>query len=511
MSTTVGPIRAISAWQLAPLLLAVLLAIVPASAQEAGAFDRTISAAQKDLEQSLKELSGIRDTIAAEKLPLTRKMTTLENELLKVRAEFDESSRTLDTRNLDLNNLHTELKARRDERTYLSNLLDEYVRNFESRVHISELQRYRDVISSARMAPENPALSPAEVYEAQAGMVEASLDRLLELVGGATFDGTAVGEDGLVKDVRFALIGPVALFSSTEGAAGLAEQRLGSLEPNMIAFEQPEYTENARLLVDSGTGLLPFDPTLGTARQIEATDDTLVEHIKKGGIVMWPILLLASAAFLVATAKLIQLLAVRKPSSRSVQSLLEAVKKRDYAGAAKKVDAVAGPTGEMLKAGVENVHEPKELVEEVMFEKMLETRLRLQSFLSFVAVSAAAAPLLGLLGTVTGIINTFKLITVYGTGDAKTLSSGISEALITTEFGLIIAIPSLLMHAFLSRKAKRFIDGMEKTAVSFLNRIPPSAASTAELELTVPEQLDAVDALRGFPNPVPQPTGGSEQ
>jgi biopolymer transport protein ExbB len=69
------------------------------------------------------------------------------------------------------------------------------------------------------------------------------------------------------------------------------------------------------------------------------------------------------------------------------------------------------------------------------------------------------------------MISTFKLITVFGTGDAKTLSSGISEALVTTEFGLIVAIPSLLLYALLSRKARRFIDGMEKTAVSFLNRI----------------------------------------
>lgn len=511
MKTTIGLFRGKSGSNLVPLLLAVMIVTVPASAQDEGGFDRTASAAQDDLDQSLRKLSELRDSIAAEKLPLTRKMTALENQLLQVRGGFDESSRTLDTRNLDLNNLQTELKARRDERTYLSNLLDEYVRNFESRVHISELQRYREVIEPARAAPEDPALTPAEIYAAQAGVLEASLDRLLELVGGTTFEGTAVGEDGLVQDVQFALIGPVALFSSSDGVAGLAEQRLGSLEPNMIAFEQPEFTVSTRALVDGGVGLLPFDPTLGTARQIEATDDTLIEHIKKGGIVMWPILLLASAAFLVATGKLVQLFTVRKPSARSVQRLLDAVRKRDFKAASRKVESVSGPIGEMLKAGVENINEPKELVEEIMFEKMLGTRLKLQSFLSFIAVSAAAAPLLGLLGTVTGIINTFKLITVYGTGDAKTLSSGISEALITTEFGLIIAIPSLLMHAFLSRKARRFIDGMEKTAISLLNRIPPSTASTAEIEMAVPSQPEAVNALRGFPDPVPQPAGGSEQ
>ena len=76
----------------------------------------------------------------------------------------------------------------------------------------------------------------------------------------------------------------------------------------------------------------------------------------------------------------------------------------------------------------------------------------------------------------TGIINTFKLITVFGSGDVKTLSSGISEALITTEYGLIVAIPSLLLHAFLSRKAKGVTDQMEKAAIAFINQVSKTPA-----------------------------------
>jgi biopolymer transport protein ExbB len=92
--------------------------------------------------------------------------------------------------------------------------------------------------------------------------------------------------------------------------------------------------------------------------------------------------------------------------------------------------------------------------------------------LPFIAVTASTEPLLGLLGTVTGIINTFKLITVFGTGDPKLLSSGISEALITTEFGLYFAIPALLIHALLSRKVKTLLGSLEQIAVGFLNAMP---------------------------------------
>ena len=138
---------------------------------------------------------------------------------------------------------------------------------------------------------------------------------------------------------------------------------------------------------------------------------------------------------------------------------------------------IKGPVGRMLKAGVDNLREPRELVEEVMYEVVLTSRLKLERFLPFVAISAASAPLLGLLGTVTGIINTFKLITVFGSGDVKSLSGGISEALITTKFGLIVAIPSLLLHAFLSRKAKGVTDQMEKSAVSFTNQLARTQAA----------------------------------
>ena len=103
----------------------------------------------------------------------------------------------------------------------------------------------------------------------------------------------------------------------------------------------------------------------------------------------------------------------------------------------------------------------------------------------------------------TGIINTFKLITVFGTGDAKTLSSGISEALITTEFGLIVAIPALLLHAYLSRKSRRMIDAMERTALAFVNRIVPASAPPA-----IPSPAgEVVDPVADTPGMVPGPAG----
>jgi biopolymer transport protein ExbB len=482
---------------LTPIALTLLL-VLPVFAAEGSTFEEAASDARRDLDRAVKQLAELRETIAAEKLPMTRKLSELENRLVEVRGEFDDVKRTLDTRNLDLNNLRSELQARRDEGIYLSNLLDEYVRQLETRVHITELQRYRTQLEEVRLAPENSALSPSEVFRAQSSMVETSLDRLLELVGGTRFEGSAVAADGLVKQVDFALFGPIALFATKDSStAGLAEQRLGSLEPNMTLFDQPELTADAKAVVASGSGSIPFDPTLGNAQRIEETKDSWVEHVQKGGTVMIPILLLAAIAVIVILLKAAQLMRVPKPSASHVDELLDAVRRRDYKLAAEKAKQIAGPVGEMLRAGVEHAQEPKELIEEVMYERTLETRLRLQRYLSFLAICAAAAPLLGLLGTVTGIINTFELITVFGTGDPKTLSSGISEALITTKFGLIVAIPALLVHALLSRMVKRYVDGMEKTAVRLLNRIVPGSERRSSGE--EPETRGETIASAGMP------------
>ena len=127
------------------------------------------------------------------------------------------------------------------------------------------------------------------------------------------------------------------------------------------------------------------------------------------------------------------------------------------------------PMSQMLRDGVEHADESIELVEEVMYEAILSEQPRLERYLNIIAVTAATAPLLGLLGTVTGIIKTFKLMEVFGAGDPKPLLSGISEALITTELGLLLAIPALMAHSMLARRAAGILARMEKLSIAFVN------------------------------------------
>jgi biopolymer transport protein ExbB len=474
----------------------------PGNSTPAPRFDDAETDMQRRVEASLAELAALRELIASEKLPLVRELAKLEQEIVASRAEFQQVTNLLATRTLDLTKLTSEIKSREEEVGYLSTLLEEYLRNHESGLHITELQRDRADLEKVRLAAENEELPRKELFVIQAEMLAKSLERLHGSFGGSRFAGSAVDATGTFTEGTFFLAGPAALFRSADGTkVGTAEQRLGSLEPSLTAFEVPELVASGGAFVDGKGDAMPFDPTLGMAHKIAETEETLLEHIKKGGPIMVPIFALAGAALLVALYKWVTMFFVRMPSERRVREVLKAVSVGDKSVVVGLTGRMKGPMGRMLSSGAQALGAPREMVEEQMFEVMHRTQLRMQSMLPFVAISAAAAPLLGLLGTVTGIMNTFSMIEIYGTGDVKTLSGGISEALITTEYGLIVAIPSLLLHAYLASKARKISNRMETTGIAFLNeamrrevaaKAAPAVADAAPAPATKPAKPEPV-------------------
>ena len=109
------------------------------------------------------------------------------------------------------------------------------------------------------------------------------------------------------------------------------------------------------------------------------------------------------------------------------------------------------------------------LGEEYGFEQLLKEQSRLERFGTVIMVSASIAPLLGLLGTVSGMIATFDIITEFGTGDPRLLSGGISEALVTTRLGLIVAIPTLFLGTLLNGHSQRLANKAQIKMLELLN------------------------------------------
>ncbi len=449
------------------------------SAQEAPEqnIDQVLVQAQLDLESALNELSEQRKAIAEEKIPLVRELNSAESETLDLRKDLQRAQRSQDNQLVELNALKNEVKQRQDQLSYLGSLLNEYTRNFETRIHISESQIYNVAMQASKEAFDDAELEPLEKLTTQLGLIKVSIGRIENAGSGHQFEGNAVTPEGKLESGSFVVAGPAVYFSSeASDAAGWVDLVLGSPEPTVIDLG-PEWTPVVDEFAKNGSGMAPLDPTLGNALKIASTEEGFIEHASKGGPVMIPILALGFFAVVIGVFKWIQLSKIRLATPRDLQVILDRVIGGNKDSALDHAKSINGPVGELLQSAVKHANEKKELIEEALYERILKTKPKLEKLIPFVALGAATAPLLGLLGTVTGMINTFKMISIFGTGDPKTLSSGISEALVTTEFGLIVAIPCLLIHAFLSRKMKSVLGSMEELSVGFVNGVPERKSS----------------------------------
>lgn len=444
------------------LILGALGGLAPAHGAD------TAAPAEAQLAAAVAEIATLRDTIAGEKLPLAAELRELDATLLEKRRERDRLQRLRDNSGVELAALEAQLKVRTDEIAYATNLLGDYANRLNASLHPAEVNTYAEQLLTILNVAEQPELAPAARIETQADALLIGLARLREHVGGRTFAGSAVLPDGRFVAGHFALAGPLGLFAAGDGsAAGLAERGTAT-GPRVVEFDSSARAAIATL-VQNGSATIPVDPTEGRAIALASTEETLLEHIAKGGLWMYPILGFALVALGMGVLKAVQIAGFRLPPAGVVDDVLTPLREGRVADAERVAKAQPGPVGGMLLEGVRHWRMPKELLDELMFEKLLEVKPALDRGLALISVTAAVAPLLGLLGTVTGMINTFKAITVFGTGDAKSLSSGISEALITTEYGLIVAIPALLLSAYLGRRVNGYLAGMERLSIALVN------------------------------------------
>ena len=462
------------------VLLFVCVATFASEWNRAASLEKIGAESARELAAALEELSSLRDSIAAEKVPIAERLNDLENRTVQKRQELSRKQRSADNKLVELNALKSNLNGLKEERAYVSGLFSEYVQSFETRIHISEAKRYEAFIDAAKEAAANRDLAFIDKMREQAALLNASLDRIERLMGGDSFEGRALSPNGVLERGRFVLVGPVSVFSSEESEnGGLARLQLGSPEPTVIDLGDKR-RRLAHALAESKSGMLPVDASLGNALKIAATEDTFLEHLKKGGPVMIPILGLGIAAILIALFRWMDLSQNRLVSLEDLQLVLSCIKADNVQKAKEHAAKMKGVVGDVLTMAIENCREKTEYIEEILYERMLSAKPSLQSMLPFIALTAATAPLLGLLGTVTGMINTFNMITVFGTGDPRMLSAGISEALITTKFGLVVAVPALICHAIVSRKAKGILGSMEQVTVGFVNGLPEIEKTESE-------------------------------
>ncbi len=199
-------------------------------------------------------------------------------------------------------------------------------------------------------------------------------------------------------------------------------------------------------------------------------DKSVMEIIRTGGLIAWVIVGLGGVALLMVLGRAMLLLFAARGSKKLMGPVMAEVDAGRIEEGLKIAQEARTPIGRVLSATLSSVDRPRDQLEDVVAEAVLQEQPNLSRFGSSIMVMAAVSPLLGLLGTVTGMISTFDVITEFGTGNPKLLSGGISEALVTTELGLIVAIPALLLGHLLSGYSDAIRDRLDASALAAVNR-----------------------------------------
>lgn len=203
------------------------------------------------------------------------------------------------------------------------------------------------------------------------------------------------------------------------------------------------------------------------------------EIIQAGGPVMWPIILCSIGAAAIIVERLWSLQERRVIPREVTSKVWKLVETRTLTDAHVRALEQNSPLGRVLAAGLANRDRGRELVKEAVEDTGRHVVHELERFLGMLGTIAAISPLLGLLGTVTGIINAFNAIMARGVGDPTVFAAGISEALITTAAGLIVAIPALVGYRYLRGRVDALVVEMEKEAINLvkvLDRLPDMRA-----------------------------------
>ncbi|MCI5601776.1 MAG: MotA/TolQ/ExbB proton channel family protein [Hallerella sp.] len=262
----------------------------------------------------------------------------------------------------------------------------------------------------------------------------------------------------------------VALMLPSAGDKG----RIFSWQEMNTAEPKAEVNAAFEMAKDSAFAMIPVDVLLSTTLSSELASaeeksffEICKETFKSGGILMYPIAALFVLGLLLVLERLI-VLSIKGATLR-YRKVLDLAREGKLEEAREKAKKLHGSVGRVIKTGILKDYPDRDSAEKALEEVFAGEVPALERGLSSISVMATTAPLIGLLGTVMGMIQLFQVITMHGTSDPKLLAGGISVALITTEAGLIVAIPLQFLHTFVSNRVDAIRSRMEKAGLAVLN------------------------------------------
>ncbi len=267
------------------------------------------------------------------------------------------------------------------------------------------------------------------------------------------FSTNVIGQDGSEQIIDVVRIGVFNII--TDGKYLRYEPTIGTVSELVRQPEQSRFIRSTSKLFDATSGIVRFglDPTRGSVLASLVGRPNWTERINQGGTVGYLIIALGIIGLLIALERMV----VLGIASRKVTVQLNS-----------DTPSQDNPLGRVLSVYDANKSVDTETLELKLSEAIFKETPALNRALLFLKIISVVAPLMGLLGTVTGMIKTFQAITLYGTGDPKLMAGGISQALVTTVLGLSVAIPMVLLHTLVSGRSRRIVQVLQEQSAGII-------------------------------------------
>jgi len=448
----------------------LLLSSLTAEAWAERPFDQVASDIQADYRDARKEQRLTLQEISSRRQALRQKLADLEARLAAASETLSADRERLQRLSLERDEITQEVSRRLADNKELGILFMNHARNF---LALAERTPY-SAERPDRLEALRSFVDPNRVFRLKD--LKALLDLSFEDIAASrekrSYSGKMVDRSGNETSGKIIRLGHLPAIYSAEGRAGYLI--LSPASGRLVMSPDPSYwvRRNLRHYVEGKTTDVYTDISGGAAIQQLTHRVTWMEQLRSGGVLVVPILLVGLVALILTIERLVFLGKVRQNTDELMTQVTELVGTGNIEGAVEVTyPHRTRPTGRVLMAGLQHRSDPSEVIESALSEAMLRETPRLERFLGALKVCAAVAPLLGLLGTVTGMINTFQVITTHGTGDPRLMAGGISEAMVTTQVGLAVAIPVMMVAAFLGRRARNLSQDMEEKGLALMGAL----------------------------------------
>lgn len=427
--------------------------IIRATDSATSADRRANSAREAEFKKAVSSARSKLSTAKAARVKEEKISTQLDNEIkandLKIAELQEDLSRELG----DLKELFGVIQQSASEAQ------DGYKTSLISAQYPDRAEELRQMVEKMASLTDLVSISEIEVlwYELQKEMIEqGKIVKYNQPVNFVTeYKVDSEGNRQAVFEAQERTVTRVGVFS------GITDNDIVTYQNNvgLVAYEnqmQGEFINLSNGLQSSQSGISTFllDPTKGALLKAYASKPSVDEKVDEGGVVGYLILALGAIAVLIAILKYLMLKGVELRVVKQSKNVKRA--------------SLKNPLGRILKVYNDNQSSDPESMELKLGEAMLKESPKLNSWIMLIKIIAVVAPLLGLLGTVTGMIQTFQAITLYGAGDPQTMAGGISKALVTTVLGLVVAIPTVFLHWLVSSRAKRVEEILDEHATGLI-------------------------------------------